>query len=140
MYEKELIMKQRKKWRPILLLLLVALTLFLLLRRRVKLTTHDDGSGHILEVGKKTVVYFNNDWKQVFQIGKCNWYAFTLAYMYFEIDELSKHYELVCILLGVGFTLRYDRDFAHSLIKRLADEAYEEIEHKRLMKEVKVSD
>ena len=126
------------KKRSSLLLLLVALALFLLMRKRVKHTNDEDGMGHLLEIGKRATVYLNNDWRQVFQIGRCNWYSFTLAYLYFEIDELSKHYELVCILLGVGFTLRFDRDFAHSLIKRLTDEAYAEIEAERLLSEMKV--
>ena len=94
----------------------------------MKLTTHEDGSGHILEVSKGTTVYFNNDWRQIFQIGRCNWYSFHFIYLYFEIDQMSKMYEVIFILLGLGFTMRIDRDFDHSEIKQRADEAWKEMQ------------
>src|SRR5258708_4768231 len=71
--------------------------------------------------------HFNNDWRQIFQVGQCNWYSFHVAYVYFEIDEMAKAYEFTCILVGLGFTVRYDRDFEHSEIQRRADEVWEEI-------------
>lgn len=83
--------------------------------------------GTRLEFGDRAWCYFNNDWRQLFQIGRCNWYSLHFAYLYFEVDEMSKTFELVCIVLGLGFTLRIDRDFANSEIKQRADEAYERI-------------
>ncbi len=97
----------------------------------IKLTTFEDGSGHVLEIGKRITVHFYNDWKQLFQIGHCNWYSFTFVYIFAEYTQITKGYEITCILLGLGFILHYNRDFEHSEMQRLADEAWEEITAER---------
>jgi hypothetical protein len=92
----------------------------------------DDGLD-TLEIGQRITVHPINEWRQIFQIGRCNWYCFTLAYFYAEYAQMTKQYEVTCILLGLGFTLTYDKDFAHSEVLRRADEAWEEIKNGETM-------
>jgi hypothetical protein len=89
--------------------------------------TKDEDRGHVLEIGKRTTITFGNDWRQLFQIGRCNWYSFDFIRLYFEVDEMSKSLEVRCDLLGFGFFLQYDRDYEHSEIKQIADGAYAHI-------------
>lgn len=50
------------------------------------------------------------------QVGKqYNWYTFTFVHVEFENDTMTKGYEFTCILLGIGFTLRYNTDDAFKL-------------------------
>lgn len=75
--------------------------------------------------GERITVFPINEWHQIHQIGRCNWYAFTLIYVYGEINSMANLYELTITLLGFGFYAHYDYDFANSRVKHMADEAYE---------------
>lgn len=86
----------------------------------------EDSYGRALIIGRATI-RFVNEWRQLLRIGRFNWYSFTLIYAYFEVDELTKAYELCLYLLGFGLLVRYDRGFECSRVKQMADEVWEEI-------------
>lgn len=71
-----------------------------------------------------------NDWGQLFRIGKENWYEFHFLSLNGEIDKLAKITEWTAALLGLGVIVRFDRGFAHSELKRMADRAYAELNAK----------
>ncbi len=91
----------------------------------IKFIHYEDGSGTMLQIGERLTIYFTNEWKQLFQFGRCNWYSVTPMHLYFEYEAYARMIELTCTLLGFGCTLRYDCDFEHSEIKARADEAYD---------------
>lgn len=84
----------------------------------------------ILNVGKRTTIYLTNEWKQIFQIRKCNWYSITPFHLYFEVDSMCNMLEWTWTVWGFGITIRYDRDFLHSEAHRIAEEAWKGIQRK----------
>lgn len=51
-----------------------------------------------------------NEWKQT--LGQYNWYTFTFIEVYFEVDKMTHGYEVIVILFGLGFRIRYNTDKA----------------------------
>lgn len=108
------------------LLLLCMLRVLHVPRPRWVYSTHEGEGGHV-EIGERIAIFFINEWHQLRQLGRCNWYALTLIYIYGEINTMAHLYELTITLLGCGFYAHYDYGFEHSRIKKLADDAYEHI-------------
>lgn len=77
-----------------------------------------------LELGKHTTLYFVNEWKQLFQIRRCNWYSFTPFHLYFEVDSMCHTLEWTYTVWGIGVSLHYTYDFTHSEAYRIAQEAW----------------
>jgi len=73
---------------------------------------------------KHWLIEFQNDWRQLF--GKWNWYSITICSIYFEVDNFTHGYEFECVILGLGFRVRYNTDKALEQFdewkKEIADE------------------
>lgn len=67
---------------------------------------------------KNCFLHFLNDWKQMF--GKWNWISVNFIQIYFEKDIMTGGYEFECMLLGLGFRIRYTYD--DSKIKKWSKE------------------
>jgi len=55
------------------------------------------------------LAYWVNEWSQLF--GKYNWFHFTLIRLDCERDLVVPGFELVFIILGLGFRIRWNDDW-----------------------------
>jgi hypothetical protein len=67
---------------------------------------------YYLNLTDKCFIHTRNDWAQL--IGKYNWYSFTFCQVYFENETMTGGWEFECILLGLGFRIRYNYAFEQS--------------------------
>jgi len=67
---------------------------------------------YYLHFSDKCFIHGRNDWGQLF--GKYNWYSFHFIHVYFENEVMTGGWELECVLLGLGFRLRYNYAFEES--------------------------
>lgn len=50
--------------------------------------------------------HFIEDWSQFFK--SCNWYNFRFAHIEIEDDHMMGDFEIIFVILGLGFTLIYN--------------------------------
>ncbi len=55
---------------------------------------------------KGVFIEFRQQWTSLF--GKYNWYTFQFAFIEFEWDKMMGGVEFTCIILGLGFRVRYN--------------------------------
>jgi len=65
---------------------------------------------------KEFVFEFINQWRMLF--GKYNWYFFTPIKLYFEHEKYLKGIWLEVVVLGIGFSVRFNYDIQFLLNKR----------------------
>lgn len=91
-------------------------------------TFYDDGVGYRLVFFEKFIIEPECDWLQFYHLSSMNWVTFRFCHIELEWDRLTRYFKVYCILFGLGARIRLDCGFERSEIKKLVDEAYEEIE------------
>ena len=78
---------------------------------------------------KNIYITWYNEWKQLGK--KFNWYTFNFITLELENEPFTGGVELTFVLLGFGFTLRYNYDWENSPVGKHAEEYLESIEDKK---------
>lgn len=84
---------------------------------------------HMLIIGNRCMLQGINEWRQISFRKRYNWYNFTPIKLTFELDRMAKEFYIECVVFGFGVFMHIDYGFEHSMIKQLADEAYEEVKN-----------
>ena len=71
-------------------------------------------------------ITFHNEWKQWGK--KFNWYTFTFFHLSFENEPYTGGVELMFMILGLGFTARYNYDWENSKVGMSIKELDEKID------------
>lgn len=72
-------------------------------------------------------ISFYTEWKQIFEVNKCNWYTLTPISVIFEYEAYCGEMSLNIVLLGFGlylshtFNTKQSRKFAQKINKRLKE-------------------
>ncbi len=65
---------------------------------------------------KRFVFQFINEWSQLF--GEWNWVTFTFINIEFENDKMTQGLELLFIVLGFGFRIRYNKPSSDAIFAK----------------------
>lgn len=69
-------------------------------------------SSYYLNFTDKCFMHGINDWS--FLWSNFNWYSFHFIHIYFENDVMTGGLEFECVILGLGFRVRYNYAFDES--------------------------
>jgi len=87
---------------------------------KIKISKDKFDHQYYLEIGDRFFIEFVNRWYWLFH--SCNWFDVELIAITFEKDSMLDGYELVFIILGIGFRARlntFTKD--NEIIKRAKD-------------------
>ena len=77
---------------------------------------------------KNIYITWHNEWSQLGQ--KFNWYTATVINLEFENEPYTGGIEMRFVLLGLGFTFRYNYDWENSEVGKLTEKSIEELDKK----------
>jgi hypothetical protein len=67
---------------------------------------------YYLYLNDKCFIHGHNDWSFIW--ANYNWYSFHFIHLYFENETMTGGWEFECMLLGLGFRIRYNYAFEES--------------------------
>lgn len=70
---------------------------------------------------KRFIFSYIFEWSQL--IGKWNWYTFTLIEINFEYEKMTEGLEFMCIILGLGFRIRFNLPASDVIFDKFEKEA-----------------